>query len=246
MNTLPYDSNFIIIEDNPEAASLLKQMLIELSFNNINVCMDGRKGIEALNFRKYDVLFLDIDLMGQYNGIDVLKYIEISKIHVHVIIVTGFIAYSKDVIKYSIIDLLLKPINAKELKLSLEKVAYHKSIHKRESKKGKNGRNSVIIKINGNNEIHYFRPKNVAYIEADGSYTHIVMTNGSKEVVSQNLGKIVLKFPGDQFKRISRKFVVNINYVKKFNKKSKELVLDVNDTVFKLKGSHSYLVNDFL
>lgn len=246
MQTLPDCTKIVIIEDEKDAAYLLRKLLFDLSFNDINVYNDAESGMEAIRTLKPAVIFLDVQLQGNHNGINVLKYIEAIKIHTHVIITTGYPEHLSEIIRYSPIDLLLKPIGTEELVQALRKVARHIFMHIPADLKKKNGNSAELIEINSNQEVRYYQAKNVIYVEADGSYTNIYLAGRKKDTISQNLGKIITQFPENRFKRISRKHVVNTDFFKLLNKKTKELLLDAEGEIVKLNASSKYMSKKYL
>lgn len=234
----------LIIEDEPASAFLLRQYLFDLLFDDVNIYADAQSGMEALKIIKPDILFLDIYLKGNFSGIDVLKYVDATKMHTHVIITSGNDKYVKDVVRFSVIDFLLKPISRDDLRLAIEKVEQHILLHHNTDSKtifhGENQFINQLIEINSNKEISYYNPKNVVCIEADGNYSKIYLVDGKKDTVTQNLGKLAEKFQSDNFIRVSRKSIVNKNFLKKLNKQTGELELEFNGNNLKITTSKKY------
>ena len=238
--TQPTDLKILIIEDEPTSAFLLRQLLFDLSFKDINIYSDAKSGMNALNIIKPDILFLDIYLKNEQSGVDVLKFVDATKMHTHVIITSGHDKFIKDVVRFSIIDFLLKPISKEELRLAIEKVVQHNSLHNQAKPANGASNNRHLVEINSNKEISYYLPQNVVYIEADGNYSQIYLLDGKKDTVTQNLGKLADKFSSDNFKRVSRKSIININFLKKLNKQTGELELEYNGQNIKISTSKKF------
>jgi DNA-binding LytR/AlgR family response regulator len=66
------------------------------------------------------------------------------------------------------------------------------------------------------------------------------MLDGKKDTVTQNLGKLADKFSFDNFVRVSRKSIVNTNFLKKLNKQTGELELEFNGQNLKINTSKKY------
>lgn len=230
----------LIIEDEPASAFILRRMLFDLSYNDVNIYSDAKSGMEALKIIKPDILFLDIYLNHEQNGIDVLKYIDAIQMHTHVIITSGHDKFIKDVVRYSIIDFLLKPISKEELRLAVDKVVRHNHLHQNILADNNALLEWPLVEINSNKEINYYQPQNVVYIEADGNYSHIFLVDGKKETVSQNLGKLAGKFSSGYFTRVSRKSIVNIQFLKRLNKITGELELEYFGLNHKINTSKKY------
>lgn len=238
--TQPTNLKILIIEDEPLSAFLLRQLLSDLSFKDINIYSDAKSGMEALKIIKPDILFLDIYLKNGQSGIDVLKFVDAAKMHTHVIITSGHDKIIKDVVRFSIIDFLLKPIEKEDLRLAIEKVVQHNSLHHKVIPVNRAVNGKHLVEINSNKEISYYQPQNVVCIEADGNYSQIYLLDGKKDTVTQNLGKLADKFSSDNFIRVSRKSIVNISFLKKLNKQTGELELEFNGQNLKINTSKKY------
>ncbi len=232
--------NILIIEDEPTSAFVLRQYLFDLKFEDVNIYSDAQSGMEALKIIKPDILFLDIYLKGNYSGIDVLKFVDATKMHTHVIITSGNDKYVKDVVRFSVIDFLLKPISRDDLRLAVEKVEQHMILHHKPNTNTVSVNENQLVEINSNKEISYYNPKNVVCIEADGNYSQIFLVNGKKDTVTQNLGKLSEKFNSDNFIRVSRKSIVNRNFLKRLNKQTGELELEFDGQIMKISTSKKY------
>ena len=79
----------LIVEDEEMAAVLLKKYLKKLGYDNLHVVSTGQAAIDITNKVKIDLIFMDIALIGDIDGIEAFK--EIKKKHdMPVIITTGY------------------------------------------------------------------------------------------------------------------------------------------------------------
>jgi two-component system, LytTR family, response regulator len=240
MNQL-YNLKILIIEDEPSSAIMLRQFLYDLMYEDIHIFSDAKSGMEAIKLIKPDIIFLDIYLKEE-NGIDVLKFVEATKMHTHVIVTTENDKCISEVIRYSVIDFLLKPCSRDDIRRAIEKVEQHILLHNHVKSSNNNFKGHQLIEINSNKEICFYNPQNVVYIEADGNYSQIFMIDGRKDTVTQNLGKLADKFPDENFVRVSRKSIVNINFMRKLNKLTGELELEYNGNILKINTSKKYFL----
>ncbi|MDE6308900.1 MAG: LytTR family transcriptional regulator, partial [Muribaculaceae bacterium] len=73
--------------------------------------------------------------------------------------------------------------------------------------------------LNFRDEFYRINIDRIAYFEADGNYTNIVLTNKQKGVVGMNLAQMQkllsesLKADANRFARVGKRFIVNLNYV---------------------------------
>jgi len=229
----------LIIEDDPASAFMLRQFLFDLLFKDIHIFSDANSGMEAIRLIKPDIIFLDI-LLNNGTGIDVLKFVDATKMHTHVVVTTGNAKCIIDVVRYSIIDFLIKPVSREDLRQAIEKVEQHILLHNQVKTLNSPVNGNQLIEINSNKEISFYQPKNVVCIEADGNYSRILLVDGKKDTITQNLGKLADKFSSENFVRVSRKSIVNINFLRRLNKQSGELELEFNGHILKINTSKKY------
>ena len=110
----------LIVDDEAHARESLSKML-SINYPDIQVLGTASSADEA--YEKIiklspDLLFLDVE-MPNGTGFDLLT--RFVKPTFKVVFVTGFDQYALNAIKFSALDYLLKPVNAKELKETVEK-----------------------------------------------------------------------------------------------------------------------------
>ena len=116
----------LIVDDEAHARESLSKLL-SLNYPDIQVLGTASSADEA--YEKIiklnpDLLFLDVE-MPNGTGFDLLT--RFAKPMFKVVFVTGFDQYALNAIKFSALDYLLKPVNAKELKETVEKAVYQLS-----------------------------------------------------------------------------------------------------------------------
>jgi YesN/AraC family two-component response regulator len=87
-------------------------------------CMSAKKGLEAIERLKPELVFLDIE-MPIMNGFELLE--QFKEIPFSVIFTTSYDQYAIKAIRFSALDYLLKPIDPKELIAAVHKVQLQKS-----------------------------------------------------------------------------------------------------------------------
>ena len=112
----------LLVDDESHARESLSKML-SLNCPDISVLDTASSADEAfikITKLKPDLIFLDVE-MPNGTGFDLLT--RFPKPTFKVIFVTGFDQYALNAIKFSALDYLLKPINAKELVEAVEKAS---------------------------------------------------------------------------------------------------------------------------
>jgi len=67
--------NILIVEDVIHNRVLLKNMINDFGYKNIDECEDGEKAIDKISKTKYDIILLDLR-MPKKNGYEVINYIK--------------------------------------------------------------------------------------------------------------------------------------------------------------------------
>ncbi|MGE0021074.1 MAG: LytR/AlgR family response regulator transcription factor [Draconibacterium sp.] len=242
MRIKPEYLKIMIIDHDPDSGLRTQQLLHESGNNDIRYLSDSGLAKVIIQTSIPDVIFLNIpEKTG--SGIDFLKYIESEMIHTHVVVISDLEEAIKEVVHYSITAYIEKPVTKDKILQSLEKIRLHKILHHSIEKNIKDSQFCHLIEINSNKEIRFYQPNRIVMVEADGSYSHLYMEDGRKETVTQNLGKLEEKLPVSQFIRISRKSIVNAEYIRRLNKLSGEMELECRGVIMKAVASMKYLNN---
>lgn len=171
--------------------------------------------------KKPQLVFLDIE-MPYGNGFDLLN--DLMPIDFEVIFVTAFDKYLLQALKYSALDFLLKPVNIEELKNAVKnaEIRIHKNlINQQLSILLENFRKESSLKkiaIPTAEGFDFISVSDIVRCEAMGSYTRIHFNNSQKVLVSKPLKDYESLLPEDIFFRIHNSHLINLNYIKKYNR----------------------------
>jgi len=219
---------------------MLKALLIDDEINNLeslsfvleNDCTDievlgkvtsAKEARVFLDKQKIDVIFLDIN-MPEENGFDFLK--SIGNHQYKIIFVTAYNEHAIKAIKENAFDYLLKPINIDELQISINKLkhVFEKNNTQIENKeilniffeKMKTHNFSKRLAIPQLGSICYIEIENIVSLQADSNYTIFHMTSMQKLVFSKTLKEFEELLDPNQFTRIHKSYIVNLNHVKEY------------------------------
>src|SRR5438270_8302572 len=111
----------ILIDDEVHCIDTLSMLLADYcpEVEIVEKCMSAKKGLEAIEKTKPDLVFLDIE-MPVMNGFELLE--QFKHIPFSVIFTTSYDQYAIKAIRFSALDYLLKPIDPKELIKAVHKV----------------------------------------------------------------------------------------------------------------------------
>ncbi|MDF2674282.1 MAG: sensor histidine kinase [Clostridiales bacterium] len=113
--------NILIIDDQIEICSVVKEMLAKILDGKIEICTKGKDAFNLLKIYNYDLVITDI-AMPDVNGIELIKYIKKSKPETQVIAMTGWEG-SIDKEKDNKPDFVLsKPFTIEDLENAINKI----------------------------------------------------------------------------------------------------------------------------
>lgn len=199
----------LIVEDEPIIAKDLSFTLEDLGYKVNGIAHDKKDAYAMLEASEIDFVLLDINLENEKDGIAIAKHInEIYQLPF--IYLTSYsdnetIAHAKPTLP---MGYLVKPINEKDLKTTLEialsnynELSYHKK--KETSSPFKN-----ILFIKDQNKLIKVDINDVNFAEASNNYT-IVYTKDKKFILSSTLKVIEERLSKWNFIRVHRSFLVN-------------------------------------
>ncbi|NIJ54797.1 LytR/AlgR family response regulator transcription factor [Dyadobacter arcticus] len=223
----------IIIDDEPDCVRLLGLQL-KMYCPQVKVvaaCTGSEEGLDAIRAENPDLVFLDIE-MPKMNGFQLLEMV--GDLDFAVVFVTAYDKFAIKAFKFSAIDYLLKPTDAKDLQAA---------VHKAERTLRTDNRQIDLLKehlrpahniskpfpdkiaLPHQNGVVFVELKNVLYCQANDNYTYFFLPNGQKYLVSKTLRNIQDILEERNFLRVSRQHLVNLDHIAKF-----------------MKGEGSYLV----
>ncbi|KLT67260.1 LytTR family DNA-binding domain-containing protein [Pedobacter sp. BMA] len=225
MNTL----KAIIVDDEEFARSslffLLQQNCPEIEITGIARSVQEAK--EILFNHPIDLIFLDIAMPGG-NGFDLIP--DAKKHKAAVIFTTAYDQYALKAIKANALDYLLKPIDIDELKTAVEKVTQHIKLFQNQNENDERVSN-LANSLSAKSEIRKLTlpygqgfkmidVDEIIYIEADSNYSVVHLINKEKITVSKVLREFEELLPNDQFARIHKSSIINLNHLKEYNSKN--------------------------
>lgn len=78
------------------------------------------------------------------------------------------------------------------------------------------GRDPLVLSLKQGDFYIVYKQSDILYIEASGSYSNITILNEKRITVTFNLADIEQKLSENEFLRIHRSVIINLNYVTKF------------------------------
>lgn len=209
----------IIVDDELHGRENLK-MIIENYCHEIEILGCAESVVSAKELvRIYnpEVVFLDIN-MPVLDGFDFLD--EYDDRNFMVVFVSAHEEFGINAVKVGAVDYLLKPINIKELKLTVKKLLSLK----RKPVKLETVVESDKLVLPASHGFNVLIFDDLIRLEAEGCYTKVVIKDGKNKIVSHTLKDFENALPKGQFFRIHKSHLINFKYIKEYSTRSGNFV----------------------
>ncbi len=238
------DIQVLLVDDEEDSLSLLESLLKKIGgIQVVGTAQDVDRAFTLVKKFKPDLLFLDIEMPRQ-DGFELLRMLSNEGLFCDVIFVTAHDEYAIKAIKHAAFDYLLKPIDVEELVQAVRRYKSKSKEHLLSDKidlliKSLSPDNQ--IKINTRSGFLLILFQDILFLEADGNYTNIHLTDGNTEVSSRNLGNLEGHLPEDIFKRLGRSVIINISHLYKVDRRKRTCTLQFSKESREIKLSAKML-----
>lgn len=207
--------NTIVVDDSSIQRITIAKLISE--HPNLKLSGDFSNALEAkshISNNQVDLIFLDIE-MPHITGFDLLDGLKIKP---QIIFITSKADYAVKAFDYSAVDFLLKPIKKERFILSVKKAVEMYQL-KHENHIDEQVAH-IIIKSNLK-KIKVFISR-IKWIEAFGDYIKVV-TYDETHLVLSTMKAFESELPKDQFLRIHKSYIINLDKVEQINSKFVEI-----------------------
>jgi len=199
----------IAIDDEPLALRLVSDYVSKTPFLELVGAFDNPlDAIDFLSTQSADLIFVDIQ-MPDLTGIEFARSLENAP---KIIFTTAYEKYALEGFKLNAIDYLLKPFSYEEFLKAAQKARKQSELEA-----------SVLPSIEANSQFLFLKSEykirrinfnDILYIEGLKDYIKVYTTGEDKPVLSLNsIKSLEQKLPEDQFMRVHRSFIVNLNKI---------------------------------
>lgn len=201
--------NCIIVDDEPLAIDLIKAYIDRI--DNLDIVATTNNPIEVISLlkeKKVDLVFLDIE-MPEITGLELVQHLSSFP---QFIFTTAYPQYALDGFELNATDYLVKPIPFPRF---LKAVSRARELHELKGKDSVsfNNHNDFIF-VKSEYENIKINTKDIVYIEGLKDYIKIRIKDNHKSVLTLMSFKVILeKLPLQNFLRIHRSYIVNIDHV---------------------------------
>ncbi|MGD1844262.1 MAG: LytR/AlgR family response regulator transcription factor, partial [Salibacteraceae bacterium] len=215
----------LVVDDEPAARRQLLRLLTAHTthLELLTPAPSVQAARQRLEEERPDVVFLDIQLPGE-GGFDLLDSLPDRQFQV--VFTTGFNQYALQAFRVRATDYLLKPVKANELQATVDRVLEtHHWIH--QSKANARLYRAVldqlllpqqeanqVLTIRHQKGFQLVRFHEIVFMEADNSYTHFYLIDGSHITASRGIRYYEEAFTTPPFLRIHRSYLINLEHLK--------------------------------
>ncbi|RYY60185.1 MAG: response regulator transcription factor [Chitinophagaceae bacterium] len=223
----------VIIDDEPDSVKLMR-LNIERHFPQLEIVgafTSSSKALQEVGSLQPDLVFLDIE-MPVLNGFDLLE--KLVPVEFAVVFVTAYNDFAIKAFRFNALDYLVKPATIEDLQAVVAKVAKQQHIHadqlqvlQQQFRKG----NVTKIAIPSQTGVTFIDLKDIVFVEAKSNYSDLVLVDKRRILISKTLKDIQPVLEQQQFLRIHRQYIINLNEVKHFNRNDSLLTMTTGDVL---------------
>ncbi len=241
----------IIVDDEPDCVKLLALQL-KMYCPQVQVvaaCTASEDALLKIKELQPGVVFLDIE-MPVMNGFQLLE--KFGNITFSLVFVTAYDQFAVKAFRYSALDYLLKPIDAKDLQAAVQKAEKRnwpdkqqlsmlkQQVHNPE----KNFPDKIALPYQ--NGVTFVGIKNIIYCESENNYTRFHTTDSQQYLVAKTLGDIQEVLEERNFLRVHRQYLVNLDHIKKYVRgEGNYLILSNGQSVAVARNQKERLIEKF-
>jgi len=216
----------IIIDDEELARKVIVRYLekhpeIEIA----GECENGFEGLKAINDKKPDLVFLDIQ-MPKINGFELLELLDEKPL---IIFSTAHDEFALKAFEHSALDYLLKPYSEKRFSAAVKKAldrinsgqnqTRELDILTRENELRRDFLNRIVVK--DGSQVHVIPTTEILFLEAADDYVEI-HTRERKYLKQKTLSFFQAHLHPDYFVRVHRSAIVAVSEIAKLEPYSKD------------------------
>jgi two-component system LytT family response regulator len=211
----------IIVEDENKSLltlqTLLERYCPEILVIGTGNCVEA--GIRVIEEMKPELVFLDI-AMPDGDAFDLLN--RIGQVEFEIIFITAYNDFALKAFEFSALHYLLKPINYRELEDAVQRFLRVRPVSNIQPRLDILNRSLKShfdkISLPSNDGLIIVEIQDIVHLEAAGNYSTVFMANGERIIVTKTLNQFEEILSGLSFVRIHHTHLINLKYVKKYQR----------------------------
>jgi two-component system LytT family response regulator len=204
----------VIVEDEPQARQNLREYSAEIDWLTlVGEAGDGVSAVELIERLEPDLVFLDVSL-PELSGLQVLERIQSAPA---IVFTTAYDRFAVAAFEVGALDYLLKPFGRERFQTTLERV--RKRLLEGKAPAAEGARPGVAtpwrwLFARAPAGIVPIEVRTVRHLRADGDYVEVHCASGT-HLLHLSLGELEARLDPEQFCRVHRSHIVNLEVVEK-------------------------------
>lgn len=208
----------LIIEDEEYTRKGLISQINSLNkgLNIVGECESVQEAVIVAKACKPDLVFLDINLIGG-TGFDFLE--QTKELKFKVVFITAYEEFALKALKNGAVDYILKPVDVEELEAAIDKAFLNPMLGEQLNVAAEhfNGNKSrLVLSLQDSFQVVEF--DELMYCKSDSGYTTFFLQGGREFMTSKPIKEFESQLPDTIFVRTHQSYIVNLNFVDKFDK----------------------------
>ena len=228
----------LAIDDEPLALQQLVAYIGKVPFLHLaGQCQSALEAMEILNCEPVDAIFCDIN-MPDLNGMDFVKSLTVPPL---VVFTTAYSEYAIEGFKVDAVDYLLKPFGLQDFMRAATRLKVRLEVRSERSEA--RGEKSDDIFVKTDYRVVKVAIQDIRYVEGMSEYLKLHLESQPKPIVTLLAMKVLEEWLPQNFMRIHRSYIVNLDKIKEVNKN--RVILDA-DTYLPIGDSYKEQFNSYI
>jgi DNA-binding LytR/AlgR family response regulator len=217
------EERILIVEDELNIAENIQEILELLGYSNIDIANSANQAIKIVKKYRPDIIFMDIKLKGDTDGIELGEIIKLM-VDAPIVYVTS---YSDPTIierakRINPAGFIVKPFNTNDIHAIVEIVLYNKRTKPSSEGvmvKSKDDSPYVVndaVYIKCDNAYEKVLYKDLYYVEANGNMVTI-FTKDKNFTIRKSMKDMEEKLPSKLFLRVQKSYIVQLAQIENFS-----------------------------
>lgn len=243
----------LLLEDEMPTRHMMMDIMAG-KFPNIAVkaCSNLKDADQIFETEEIDMLILDIHLPDGNSFAWLASKLEEQLITLKIVFVTAYSDFAIEAFRFNAMDFLLKPFSPNDLVRSIDKVLsriddewrrIEMELALQNMTQQANADKKLVLRTV--DDIHVVQLQEILYASSDNNYTYFYLASGRQLLVSQPLKSFELKLSGVGFMRVHQSYLVNLDHIQTFKRRTSVLVLSNNTEIAVAQSKKHVLVEYF-
>ncbi|GGF27788.1 LytR/AlgR family response regulator transcription factor [Echinicola rosea] len=218
------EERILVVEDDPDIAENIEEILELLGYVNIDIANSANQAIKVIKKYRPDLVFMDIKLKGDKDGIELGEIIQ-QMVDAPIVYVTSYSDPSiiERAKRIHPAGFIVKPFNTNDIHAIVEIVLYNRRNQSASSETPKPSAESPYlvadaVYIKSDNAYERVDYGDIYYVEANGNMVSI-FTKNKTYTIRKSMKEMEEKLPSHLFLRVQKSYIVQLAQIASFSTK---------------------------